>query len=1037
MGEEKKFMNKKENILNAWITIEQLSEGSIDKKDKKLKTLPTKPNEWFNFFLEFLNEQLQKSSEKDFEKSGIVLYFNIFNFQEIIDILRKKYNIPATDEETSNSDKFTFCLYFDKELNFIAEKFFLTMSGYVRANGELPKEFMEIENKFREDLSRRFDDEGFNTTISELFQKYNATFENFRYGFVKNLEYDDANLHSFFIDDLQKAKNIKTENLSRYFNDYSGERFNFDSKKDSSNFNPDIFKEILQPKNYPLGRFPSNPEYALSLMQQTAVNLALKEDNNICGVNGPPGTGKTTLLKDIFADLVVQQALAICQLSDKSIQGSLVYWKNAKLGVLPHLISDKNIVVASSNNGAVQNIVMELPKQKDIGIEFQDLLAEADYFRDISNSKLDVDYSNKRELKSELMEKGSWGVFSLEGGASSNVNKLLLTIEFIEQYLENDYQPNSNIYEEFIQLYNELRVERDRIQKYSEEIRPLLDLKNQYKKQSWDFKQEESEKRTELLSLETEITNEIERLKEQNNRIQNDLLDVSVKMERLDNEQAQAERNFDVIKEQKPGLLLLQKIFNRSKVNQYIDKLNNANDTLNRITEQKRECLNNKDTLHDAMKGNAIKIDANKEQIKKANNAFNRWLSAQQKVLQDIERNIVSLEKTKSQSDIKELDFSQSYEELQKSNPWFNKNFRILQSKLFISALKVRKQFLFENKKHLRAARNIWSRQLDYNSKDNGYQLILESWQWLNFTIPVVSTTFASFGRMFKNLNENSISHLFIDEAGQALPQASVGAIFRSKKVTVVGDPSQIKPVLTLDSNILNLIGRNFNVNEKYVSANASTQTIVDDTSQYGFRKNENEWIGIPLWVHRRSNYPMFTISNKISYDGLMVQGKNEEESYGKSEWYDSTGKANDKFVKEQAELLKNLINERLQENPELKDEIYVISPFRNVAFKLAKFLDDIRFTKREKGKPTNVGTVHTFQGKEAKIVYFVLGADTDSKGAAKWAVTEPNMMNVASTRAKEEFYVIGDKKLYASLGSKVANTTISIIDEYNKQENE
>ncbi|WP_139017839.1 hypothetical protein [Bacillus andreraoultii] len=111
--------------------------------------MTTKPNDWFNFFLEFLNEQLQKSSEKDFEKSGLVLYFNIFNFQEVIDILRKKYNIPATDEETSNSDKFTFCLYFDKELNFVEEEFFLTMSGYVRANGELPKKFMEIENKFR------------------------------------------------------------------------------------------------------------------------------------------------------------------------------------------------------------------------------------------------------------------------------------------------------------------------------------------------------------------------------------------------------------------------------------------------------------------------------------------------------------------------------------------------------------------------------------------------------------------------------------------------------------------------------------------------------------------------------------------------------------------------------------------------------------------------------------------------------------------------------------------------------------------------
>ncbi len=274
---------------------------------------------------------------------------------------------------------------------------------------------------------------------------------------------------------------------------------------------------------------------------------------------------------------------------------------------------------------------------------------------------------------------------------------------------------------------------------------------------------------------------------------------------------------------------------------------------------------------------------------------------------------------------------------------------------------------------------------------------------YLNFTIPVISTTFASFGRMFKNLNENSIGNLFIDEAGQALPQASVGAIFRSKKVMVVGDPSQIKPVLTLDSNVLTLIGRYYKVDEKFVSADASTQTIVDATSQYGFQKNEDEWIGIPLWVHRRSNYPMFTISNEISYDGLMVQGKPEDKSQGTSHWYDSTGKANDKFVKEQADLLKSLIDKRLREDPGLAEEIYVISPFRNVAYKLAQALDKMNFTKRENGKITNIGTVHTFQGKEAKIVYFVLGADSNSSGAARWAVSDPNMMNVAATRAYDE----------------------------------
>ena len=106
---------------------------------------------------------------------------------------------------------------------------------------------------------------------------------------------------------------------------------------------------------------------------------------------------------------------------------------------------------------------------------------------------------------------------------------------------------------------------------------------------------------------------------------------------------------------------------------------------------------------------------------------------------------------------------------------------------------------------------------------------------------------------------------------------------------------------------------------------------------------------------------------------------------------------------------------------------------FKNVANKLIEKLQAIDFVARdEKHRVTNIGTVHTFQGKEAKIVYFVLGADKNSEGAAAWAVSEPNIINVAATRAKEEFYVIGDKSLYSNLGSTVASDTINIIEEYN-----
>ena len=115
-------------------------------------------------------------------------------------------------------------------------------------------------------------------------------------------------------------------------------------------------------------------------------------------------------------------------------------------------------------------------------------------------------------------------------------------------------------------------------------------------------------------------------------------------------------------------------------------------------------------------------------------------------------------------------------------------------------------------------------------------------------------------------------------------------------------------------------------------------------------------------------------------------------------------------------------------------DDIFVITPFKNVAYQLSKELKDIGFTKYENGKPLNVGTVHTFQGKENKVVFLVLGASDKEKGAASWAVSKPNIINVAATRAKTWFFIIGDKKLYQSIGSDTINKTINAIDNYNRK---
>ncbi|GGF86375.1 AAA domain-containing protein [Mameliella alba] len=65
-----------------------------------------------------------------------------------------------------------------------------------------------------------------------------------------------------------------------------------------------------------------------------------------------------------------------------------------------------------------------------------------------------------------------------------------------------------------------------------------------------------------------------------------------------------------------------------------------------------------------------------------------------------------------------------------------------------------------------------------------------------------------------------------------------------------------------------------------------------------------------------------------------------------------------------------------------------------------------------------HVGTVHTVQGREAGVVFFVLGAQMSSQnGARAWVGGRPNLVNVAVTRAKASLYVIGNRQLWKSAG--------------------
>lgn len=288
-------------------------------------------------------------------------------------------------------------------------------------------------------------------------------------------------------------------------------------------------------------------------------------------------------------------------------------------------------------------------------------------------------------------------------------------------------------------------------------------------------------------------------------------------------------------------------------------------------------------------------------------------------------------------------------------------------------------------------------------------------WDTFFFCVPVVSTTLASVSRLFSSIDKDSIGWLLLDEAGQATPQSAAGVIWRAQRCAIVGDPLQIEPVQTIPPNLVYKLNQQYEVDDIWNPISSSAQILADRISKPGTyiqtSNAEGIWTGFPLRAHRRCDDPMFHIANQIAYNGQMVKvhiQRKEENYIGPSCWFHVKGQASGirHVIEEELLLLQEKIDALLKTGFDRNKKIYVISPFVAVANECKNRLRNL--------KNVSAGTIHTFQGKEAEVVFLMLGSAPDSEGARAWAAQKPNLLNVALTRAQRRIYVIGNKELWA-----------------------
>lgn len=834
-------------------------------------------------------------------------------------------------------------------------------------------------------------------------------------------------LNSFFLGDLAAAASSfrdgkATSNLKRYLGvDKPAQRSNLLDE-------PEAVTEALSPGNFPAARWPGDGRHPLVLLQQAAVNLAMRDlkADGILAVNGPPGTGKTTLLRDIVASVVCARAEVMATYDDPAKaftnSGQRLSAGNAWLHLyqLDARLKGFEMLIASSNNKAVENVSAELPGSGAVAADARDLR----YFKTLSDG---------------LLEEDTWGLIAAVLGNAKNRSAFRNAFWWDNEIGMARYLAHAAGTPQFIEITDEegkvIETRPPRIVTDEDAPRDPRQAVRRWKVARKAFRSALEKSRKQQSDLETlrHLMETLpglleaarlgaERLVQTRAMFQHAkaiLEERKVQLHACETHREEAARALAAHAAARPGFFAC--IFRTVKFRAWqateAEIKSELSDAANRVQAATM--------ARDA----ATKAVANAESALKTAEAHHD--TARKKA--DEAAQILDTHRAKLGKRMLDASFAdRGHDERHLLAPWFDDEMHRLRDEVFVAAMALHKAFADAAAKPLRhnlgALMNVFAgRQMPDAAKQ---ALVPDLWASLFLLVPAVSTTFASVERMLGSLPPEALGWLLIDEAGQALPQAAVGALMRSRRAIIVGDPMQIEPVVVLPDILTQAICRTFGIDpDRFNAPAASVQTLADAATPYVsefHNRHGSRTVGVPLLVHRRCDEPMFGISNAVAYEHLMVQGRRAGSSairdiLGPSRWIDIAGSASEKWCPEEGEAVLELLA-RLRALTEPPD-IYIITPFVVVQ-------DNMRALVRESGVLDSwttdprrwvyerIGTVHTVQGREAEAVIFVLGAPAPQQtGARNWAGGRPNILNVAVTRAKEALYVVGNRSLWQSSG--------------------
>jgi very-short-patch-repair endonuclease len=313
-------------------------------------------------------------------------------------------------------------------------------------------------------------------------------------------------------------------------------------------------------------------------------------------------------------------------------------------------------------------------------------------------------------------------------------------------------------------------------------------------------------------------------------------------------------------------------------------------------------------------------------------------------------------------------------------------------------------------------------RPLDANTHDHAERYVDAALSALN----VWSCTLKSLAATFP-LKANLFDYVIFDEASQIDLPSAAPALYRAKRLVVVGDAKQLLHITKITQDVEDELAKANDIynDTRYPSLIGYRQASLFNSAKRGLREPEQQ-----LKNHYRSSPQIANLFSNIFYGGALRLRTPEQDVPkgipGGVSWQHVAGTAyrhknGSRYNKEEAEAITTLVREILPKAARAGLSIGVATPYGMQRDLIDRQLR--RALPEEARASIRVLTVHQFQGSEVDILLFspVLAMEGDDV-SDYWYLKNEQILNVGVSRARRSLILVGDRDFALASQSKLRN---------------